>query len=80
MYQCLLSKIRGGSRGTFLSYSAVKVSSSRFSEIAAQKVCITTAVWPPPSPGHERADGRTSAGRSELIFQRILVILFLVYP
>jgi hypothetical protein len=34
---------------------------------------ITTAVWPPPSPGHERADGRTSAGRSALIFERILV-------
>ncbi len=31
-------KNQRGSRGTFLSYSAVKVSSSCFTKIAAQKV------------------------------------------
>ncbi len=34
---------------------------------------------PPPFPSHERANARTSADRSALVFLRILVILFLAY-
>jgi hypothetical protein len=61
--------------GDFFELFGLKSVNSAFSRNRCA-VNITTAVCPPPSPGHERADGRTSVGRSALIFKRILVILF----
>ncbi len=71
-------KNQGGLKGDFFELFGLKSFKSAFSWNCCA-VNITTAVWPPPSPGHERADGRTLAGRSALIFKWILVICFLMY-
>jgi hypothetical protein len=56
-----------GGLGDFFELFGLKRVKSAFSRNWCT-VNITTEVWPPPSPGHERADGRTSAGCSALIY------------
>ncbi len=68
-------KNQGGLMGDFFELFDLKSVKPAFSRNRCA-VNINTAVWPPPSPDHERADGRTLAGRSALIFERILVIFF----
>jgi hypothetical protein len=67
-------KNQGGLMGDFFELFGLKSVKSAFSRNRCA-VNITTAIWPPPSPGHELADGRTSAGCSTLIFYLILVII-----
>jgi hypothetical protein len=60
-------KNKGGLMGDFFELFDLKSVKPAFFQNRCA-VNITSAVWPPPSPDHERADGRTSAGRCALIF------------
>jgi hypothetical protein len=72
----------GGLRGDFFELFSLRRTSFGFSKNPCVKsitnrICVlrhcSTA---PPSPGHRWADGRTLAGRSSLIFYRILINFF----